>query len=121
MKILLVEDHAPLAKMSCMLLREIHGHKVDHARSGEEALRLAEIFSPDLMLIDINLPDTDGYELAARFRKEPRFQNTILVALTGWGSFADESRVQTAAFDAHFKKPMDFALLPTLARCYRSK
>ena len=120
MKILLVEDHAVLAEMSCCVLRDLHGHEVEHAANGADALRRAERFSPDLMLIDINLPDTDGYELAQRLRGNVAFEKSVLVALTGWGNLVDEARAKAAGFDAHFRKPMDFDLLPTLTRGSRA-
>lgn len=116
MKILLIEDHAVLADVSCRLLREVHEHVVEHAASGREALALMEAFRPDLALVDLHLPDMDGYELAQRFRANPAWQSTVLVALTGWGHLADGDRAQSAGFDAHFRKPMDFDLLPTIKR-----
>jgi CheY-like chemotaxis protein len=116
MKIILVEDHAAVAEMSCRLLREVHEHEVEVASTGAEALKCAQRFTPELILIDINLPDMDGYELARRLRANPAFDKTVLVALTGWGKLVDESRAQAAEFDAYFEKPMDFEILPSLRR-----
>jgi len=116
MKIILVEDNADLAEISCLELRDVHEHEVECAASGAKALRLAERLIPDLMLIDINLPDMDGYALAQRLRAIPALDKTILVALTGWGNITEESRVHTAGFDTYFQKPMDFSILPTVPR-----
>src|SRR3954467_5961755 len=73
MKILLVEDHPNLADISCRLLREVHGHEVVHASSVDDSLRLVETFIPDVALIDLNLPERDGYALARELRKDRRF------------------------------------------------
>jgi len=116
MKILLVEDHAVLADVCCRHLRDLHDHDVEHAATGAEALRRAQHFAPDLILIDLNLPDIDGYELARQLRADATFDKAVLVALTGWGNLVDETRAQSAGFDAHFRKPMDFEILPTLRR-----
>jgi CheY-like chemotaxis protein len=116
MKILLVEDHAVLADMSRRLLAEVHDHQVEHVTCGRDALVRAPAFRPELALIDINLPDMNGYEVAEQLRRDPAFDRTILVALTGLGNLMDGDRARAAGFDAHFRKPMDFDLLPTLTR-----
>jgi CheY-like chemotaxis protein len=113
MKILLIEDHPTLADISCRLLREVHDHEVTQAGSGAEALACLEHAVPDLVLVDLHLPDMNGYELAKRIRLVPKFDATVLVALTGWGNLLKEDGDE---FDAHFRKPMDFDLLPTLHR-----
>ena len=119
MKILLVEDHAALADMSRRLLADVYEHEVTHATCGRDALACAQTCQPDLALIDINLPDMDGYELAERIRRNPALENTVLVALTGWGNLMDGDRAQSAGFDAQFRKPMDFEMLPKLKRVQR--
>ena len=116
MKILLVEDHAALADITCSLLREVYGHEVAHAESGAAALEAMETIEPDLVLLDVNLPDFNGYEVARRLRRDPRWQSTILVAVTGFGSDVDFTLAQASGIDAHFRKPMDFDLLPTIQR-----
>lgn len=116
MKILLVEDHAAVADISCSLLREVHEHEVVHAASGAAALAVMEQTRPDLVLLDINLPDISGYEVATRLRRDPQWQSTILVALTGFGNNVDPSRAKAAGIDAHFRKPMNFELLTTIKR-----
>lgn len=116
MKILLIEDHASLAEMSCRLLEDVHEHEVAQAASGREALDLVTTFAPDLALIDLNLPDMTGYELARQIRANPTHARVVLVALTGWGNLVDNATAVASGFDAHFRKPMDFALLPTLRR-----
>jgi CheY-like chemotaxis protein len=116
MKILLVEDHAVLANVTCSLLREVYEHDVTHAETGAAALAAMETVQPDLVLLDINLPDLTGYEVAACLRRDPRWQSTILVAITGFGSEVDPSLARASGIDAHFRKPMDFGLLPAIKR-----
>ena len=116
MKVLLVEDHPSLARISCDLLRDVHGHDVVHAATGAEAEALAESFGPEIVVIDLNLPDMTGYELAQRLRGRPQFADTVLVALTGFGNVVNAEHAQRAGFDAQYRKPMDFEELPRLKR-----
>lgn len=116
MRILLVEDHAAVADISCSLLREVHEHEVAHVGTGAAALAAIDKFRPDLVLLDLNLPDTSGYEVARQLRRAPRYDETLLVALTGFGNDVDPVRAREVGFDAHFRKPMDFAVLPSITR-----
>lgn len=116
MKILLVEDHVAVATISCNLLRELHDHEVKHAADGAAALAAMEQFRPDVVLLDLNLPDMSGYEVAVRIRQRAEWQSTILVALTAFGNEIDTRMAARAGIDAHFRKPMNFELLTTLKR-----
>lgn len=116
MKILLVEDHPGLAEISCRLLRDLYGHEVEVAATGAEALAAAGAAVPDLVLIDLNLPDMSGYDIARGLRQDPGFDRTLLVAVTGFGNVVDEERAAAAGLDAHFRKPMDFDVLDQLKR-----
>lgn len=116
MKVLLVEDHPGLAKVSCDLLRDKHGHEVRHVSTGEEALAATREFQPDIVLLDLDLPDMHGYRFAEQIRAEPRFDRTVLVALTGYGITGDQQKSAAVGIDAHFRKPMDFDELPRLKR-----
>lgn len=111
MKVLLIEDHPELAQISCRLLAEVHGHEVEHAANGREALARAATFRPDLLLVDLNLPDMSGYDVVAQLRDKPEFAATVMIALTGFGNVVDDRRAAEAGIDAHFRKPMDFDLL----------
>lgn len=116
MKILYVEDHPAVAQITVNLLRSGLGHEVEHVENGTAALEAASGFQPDLMLIDIGLPDIDGYEVARRLRQRPEFEKMILVALTGYTQEEYKQRAYDAGFDAHFAKPMDFAELEKIKR-----
>ncbi len=119
MKILVVEDHAAVAEITCSLLREVHDHEVVHATTGAAALAAMERMPPDLVLLDINLPDMNGYEVAMQIRRNPRWQTLILVALSGFGHEVDPALARKAGIDAQFRKPMDFELLPQIRRADR--
>lgn len=116
MKILLVEDHPGLAEISCRLLRDLHGHDVHLAPTGAQALEAASAEVPDLVLIDLNLPDMSGYDIARQLRKDPSFDRTVLVAVTGFGNIVDPEFAKEVGIDAHFRKPMDFEVLEELKR-----
>ena len=78
------------------------------AHTGPMALTAALDYRPDVMLLDIGLPELDGYEVAKRIRQEPLLHDTVLVAFTGYEQEADRQRSQEAGFDHHLVKPADF-------------
>ena len=84
------------------------------ANDGETALRTAAEWLPDLVLLDIGLPDMSGYEVVTRLRKNPALSGTIMVAVTGWGSAEDRKKSKEAGFDEHFTKPVEDATVMTL-------
>ena len=105
-EILLVEDN-PDARETLRLLLELEGHRVTPAETGERAIELALGNSFTLALIDIGLPDVDGYQVARRIRASGAAAQTRLVALTGYGRPEDVRRALEAGFDAHVIKPVD--------------
>lgn len=116
-RVLLVEDNPDTAD-SMVLLLEMLGHRVDLAPDGASALGLAASRRPEVMLVDIGLPDIDGYEVARRIRDDASFASVLLVAVTGYGQREDRERALAAGFDHHFVKPVDPDELDAfLARC----
>jgi two-component system, chemotaxis family, CheB/CheR fusion protein len=105
LKILVVDDSRDAAD-TCAILLELSGHHVQTAYTGQRALELAEIFRPHLLLLDIGLPDLDGYQLARKIRGTPWGRGTVLIAVTGWGQDADRRRAFEAGFDHHLTKPI---------------
>ncbi len=103
--ILLVEDNRDAAQTVAMML-EFKGHRVVIAYNGKEALEQAERKRFDGAILDIGLPDTDGYTLARRFREIPLQSGTRLVAVTGYGSAEDKAQAHDAGFDQHITKPI---------------
>jgi CheY-like chemotaxis protein len=82
-----------------------HGHDVQTAFDGENAIMLARTFDPSVVLLDIGLPDMEGYEAARRLRASPETRNAKLIALTGYGQSSDLRAASEAGFDAHILKP----------------
>ena len=119
LKILVVDDNRDAAD-TCAMLLETSGHHVQTAYTGRQALELARAFRPHAMLLDIGLPDVDGYKLAESVRATPWGRGTVLVAVTGWGQEEDRQRAVAAGFDQHLVKPISAetveALLQSLAR-----
>ena len=105
-RVLVVDDSTDQADTLGLLL-ELMGHEVRVAYAGATALEIAASFEPDVALVDIGLPDFSGYELARRLRAEPRFEDMLLIAQTGWGQKKDRRRSKDAGFDHHLVKPVD--------------
>jgi signal transduction histidine kinase/CheY-like chemotaxis protein len=103
--ILLVEDNED-ARVMLRAALELEGHTVRDAADGASALSLALEAPPEVAVIDIGLPDMNGYELAQRLRQSLQ-QNVRLIALTGYGQPEDKARALAAGFDVHLTKPVD--------------
>jgi two-component system, sensor histidine kinase len=112
-RILVVDDNRDAAESLAILLRML-GHDVRTVYDGPQAIAQAEIYRPDLLLLDIGLPGMDGYEVARRLRLEPRASGAKLVALTGYAREEDRRRAQAAGFDYHLVKPVAFESLKKL-------
>ena len=111
-RVLIVDDNEDAASSLEMML-QIDGHEVFICRDGESALQKAEELLPDVVLLDIELPGIDGYEVAKRLRIA-NWNEPILVAITGWGRDQDKQAATDAGFDHHFLKPMDIDALIAL-------
>jgi signal transduction histidine kinase len=104
-RVLIVEDNDDTRQMLHEALSYI-GHEVREARDGATGIALAAESRPDVALIDIGLPDVDGYEVARRLRAAPGGRNIGLIAITGYGQPEDQKRAYEAGFDAHLTKPV---------------
>jgi len=105
--VLVVDDHPDAGDSTAELLR-LHGYEARVARCGADALALAESFPPGVVILDLGLPDLDGFELARRLVAALACR-PLLVALTGYNHFEEQAR--QAGFDHHFLKPVDPAVL----------
>ena len=105
-RVLVVDDHRDSAEMLCEVL-QVYGYVTRVAHDGPLALQLAESFKPDIALVDISLPQMDGYEVARRIRQLPGLREIKLIALTGHSEAAHRNQSQQAGFDRHLVKPID--------------
>jgi DNA-binding response OmpR family regulator len=105
-RVLVVDDNRDAADSLSLLLRS-YGMQVHVAYTGQDAVTLAESVRPDVMLLDIGLPDISGHEVAREVRRQPWARQARLIAVTGWGQEADKARTRHAGFDAHLVKPVD--------------
>jgi PAS domain S-box-containing protein len=112
-KVLVVDDNVDVADSLAGWLSDC-GHDVRIARTGEAALREAQAFAPDIMLIDIALPDMSGHEAARKLRQMPETARSTLVAVTGFGQAQDRRLSEAAGFDQHWIKPVSFEALDAL-------
>jgi PAS domain S-box-containing protein len=103
-RILAVDDNLDALDALVGVLRAA-GHEVLRADNGASALQIAAEARPDAVLLDIGMPDMDGYEVAERIRREPWGSQVQLIAITGWGQDRDKQRAAAAGFDAHITKP----------------
>jgi CheY-like chemotaxis protein len=103
--ILLVEDNPDIRETLKDLL-ELHGHRVEEASDGRSAVDMVLSQRPQVALVDIGLPELDGYKVAELVRASAGGATTRLVALTGYGHPEDRKRALEAGFDAHLVKPV---------------
>jgi signal transduction histidine kinase len=113
MRLLVVDDNIDAAEMLALLL-EADGHEVVVEHGSRAAIERAKLFCPQACLLDIGLPDIDGYELARRLRAIPGMEQAILVAVTGYGQQNDHDNAIAAGFDHHMVKPIDIAQLASI-------
>ena len=102
-RVLIVDDYPDAAEATCMLFTRL-GHLCRCAISGEHALDEARAFLPDIVILDIGLPDLSGYDVARTLRQR-HGAGIYLAALTGWGQPEDRRRAIDAGFDQHIVKP----------------
>ncbi len=112
-RILVVDDNVDSTE-SLTLLLQLEGHDVRAVLDGHTAIAAAMAFHPQVVLLDIGLPDLDGLEVARHFRTRPETRNALLIALTGYARPEDRQQCMDAGFDHHVVKPLDFERLRTL-------
>ncbi len=107
LRVMLVDDNIDAAVSLSLLLEAAGEHLVSTYYDAASALEWAAFERPDVFILDIGLPDMNGYELARRVRAMPQFGGTLLIALTGYGQLADKVRAREAGFDLHIAKPAE--------------
>jgi CheY-like chemotaxis protein len=112
-KILVVDDNHDSALSLAMML-SIMGHDTRTAHDGESAVTTAEMFQPNVVLLDIGLPKLNGYEVAQRIREQPWGESMYLIAVTGWGQDEDRQRSSEVGLNLHMVKPVEPSALEKL-------
>jgi PAS domain S-box-containing protein len=112
-RVLVVDDNVDAA-VSLQQLLELDGHQSQAVYSAQDALERVSSFRPEIVLLDIGLPQMNGYEVARRLRASDGGSSLKLIALTGYGQSEDRQNALAAGFDAHLAKPVDLSALERL-------
>lgn len=113
LRILVVDDNRESAKTLAQLI-DLLGHTTKTAFDGPTAIEIAAEYRPDLILMDIGMPDMNGYEACRLLRKNPALDSTVVVAQTGWSEKRHNHMSKDAGFDLHLVKPIDLSVLQDL-------
>jgi DNA-binding response OmpR family regulator len=111
-RVLIVEDNLDTVHSMALLIRMM-GHECQFAINGFAALKIAREFLPEIILLDIGLPDLKGYDIAKQLRYEPGLEQTRIIALTGRPEYDRQGAID-AGCDAFYRKPMETELLEEL-------
>ena len=117
--ILIVDDNPANLKLAKVLLSG-EGYEVHTAADSTEALAVVARVKPRLILMDLQLPGIDGLELTRRLKRDPRGQDTIILALTAYAMKGDEEKAFAAGCDGYITKPIDTRTLPAVIAKYLS-
>ncbi len=113
LRILIVDDNVDAAEIMGVLLESL-GHDIQTAHDGHCGVQMARLFRPDVVLLDVGLPEMNGYEVARHLRQDPETRNLLLVAVTGYGQPEDLRRSDEAGFDLHVLKPVGMESLQSI-------
>ncbi len=117
--ILIVDDNPLNMKLVSFLLAK-RGYDVRCASDGEEALELLQKFRPTLILMDMQMPGIDGFELTRRLKADPATRGIVVIAVTAYAMKGDEQRVREAGCDGYLAKPIDTRSLPQVVASHIS-
>jgi CheY-like chemotaxis protein len=112
-RVLVVDDDTDSAQSFAYLLAGM-GHEAKHVTEPAKVLRTVARFKPQIVFLDIGMPGTNGWELAAALRKQYSYDELRLVALTAYGAEADRIKSRQAGFDAHILKPVSMDLIESI-------
>lgn len=119
-KILYIEDN-PENRLLVRRILQAEGYTVVEAVDGPSGLESAASSPPDLILLDINLPEMDGYELVGKLRQIPGLAGTPIIALTAYALRGDRERILAAGCDGYIQKPIDVDSLPVQVASFLKK
>jgi len=115
--VVIIEDNERNMRLMRLLLRP-QGYTLHEATSGQEALDLLRVIVPDIILVDIQLPDIDGLEITRRLRQDTRFAATPIVALTAYAMPGDRELFLRAGCSGYVAKPIDTRVFPSIIAAY---
>ncbi|HSH87196.1 MAG TPA: response regulator [Methylophilus sp.] len=113
-RVLVIDDNEDAASTLSDLLA-LAGNDVKTANSGKQGLKTAEEFQPNIIFLDIGLPDITGYEVARAIRQSEKLSKCYLIALTGYGTESDRQTALAAGFDLHVTKPLDYEKIESIS------
>jgi CheY-like chemotaxis protein len=117
---MIIDDHVDAAD-SLGILLELRGATVVVLHDGPSGLAQLDEFLPDAILLDLGMPEMDGFEIARQIRSRPEFSQVVLIAQTGWGTDEMRQRSREAGFDHHLVKPGNFEVLVGLLSGVRER
>ena len=120
LRIVIADDNDDGREMLALYLDQ-KGHSVRTAADGLQALAAVDEFKPDVALLDVGMPGSNGYAVAEKIRRRYGKQAPVLVALSGLGQEADKARAEQSGFDQHFTKPVDVRGAGALPGDHRSQ
>ena len=118
--VLVVDDNRDAAD-SLQSLFQLEGYAAQVAYGGAQALAAVEMAWPQLVVMDLGMPDMDGYEAARQIRQRAQGRDVLMIALTGWGQGEARARTEQAGFDHHLTKPVDFDAIAALLRAHLAR
>jgi two-component system CheB/CheR fusion protein len=120
LRVLIVDDNEDTADSLAVLVR-MWGHEVQTTHDGLSAIETSLGFRPEVVVLDIGLPEIDGFEVAARLRALPGFERALIVGSSGYNSESDRRRAAEVGIDLYFVKPFDPWRLESILQSHRSK
>ena len=103
-RVLIIDDNVDAASLLSMFVSAF-GHQAEVANTGRDGLLIAQDFHPDIVFLDIGMPEMSGYEVAVALRQLPTLEHVYIAAVTGWNDASTCAKVISAGFDLHLTKP----------------
>lgn len=103
-RVLIIDDNVDAASLLSMVV-SAYGHHAEVANSGRDGLEIASAFRPDIVFLDIGMPEMSGYEVAVALRQLPLLKDVYIAAVTGWNDASTRAQVISAGFNLHLTKP----------------
>lgn len=120
LRIVVVDDCADATDMLALLL-QMAGYEVLRSYTGADAIEKISAYQADVAILDLAMPEVDGYEVARQVRQREASKDVLLIAVTGFADDAHRRRAREVGFDHYFVKPVDFAILREVVEGQRSE